>query len=121
MTEVKYGVLAGEPEIIGERCMDGGTCHHKCQQACFRKECCSPLAGAGLNNDWSMPKLESKWPLVKEEDVTFVSERSLVKETEYVLYGYATPSGKLYASSLDALSNGEQSWVKVYVNKEDLK
>lgn len=40
---------------------------------------------------------------------------------EYVLYGYATPSGKLYASSLEALSNGEQSWVKVYVNKEDLK
>lgn len=43
------------------------------------------------------------------------------KHPEYVLYGYATPSGKLYASSLDALQNGEQSWVKVYVNKEDLK
>lgn len=41
--------------------------------------------------------------------------------TEYVLYGYATPSGKLYASGMDAVANGEQSWVKVYVNKEDLK
>lgn len=43
------------------------------------------------------------------------------KQPEYVLYGYATPSGELYASGIDALSNGEQSWVKVYVNKEDLK
>ncbi len=43
------------------------------------------------------------------------------EEAEYVLYGYATPSGKLYASSLDALQNGEQSWVKVYVKEEDLK
>lgn len=42
-------------------------------------------------------------------------------DKEYVLYGYATPSGKLYASSLDALQNGEQLWVEVYVNKEDLK
>lgn len=43
------------------------------------------------------------------------------KQPEYVLYGYATPSGKLYASGMDAIQAGEQSWVKVYVNKEDLK
>ena len=43
------------------------------------------------------------------------------KEGEFALYGYATPSGKLYASSFEALQNCEQSWVKVYVNKEDLK
>lgn len=42
-------------------------------------------------------------------------------DNEYVLYGYATPSGKLYASGMDALASGEQSWYKVYVNKEDLK
>lgn len=42
-------------------------------------------------------------------------------DKEYVLYGYATPSGKLYASGMSAIANGEQSWVKVYVNKEDLK
>ena len=41
--------------------------------------------------------------------------------TDFTLYGYATPSGKLYASSFEALQNCEQSWVKVYVNKEDLK
>ena len=40
---------------------------------------------------------------------------------EYVLYGYGTPSGKLYASGMDALQAGEQRWFKVYVNKEDLK
>lgn len=43
------------------------------------------------------------------------------EQPEYVLYGYATSSGKLYASGMDAIANGEQSWVKVYVNKEDLK
>lgn len=41
--------------------------------------------------------------------------------TDFTLYGYATPSGKLYASGMDAVQAGEQSWVKVYVNKEDLK
>lgn len=43
------------------------------------------------------------------------------KSSDFTLYGYATPSGKLYASGMDAIANGEQSWVKVYVNKEDLK
>jgi hypothetical protein len=49
--------------------------------------------------------------------------RLLFDETdkEYALYGYVTPSGKLYASGMLAVANGEQSWVKVYVNKEDLK
>lgn len=40
---------------------------------------------------------------------------------EFALYGYATPSWKLYASGMLAAANGEQSWVKVYVNKGDLK
>lgn len=41
--------------------------------------------------------------------------------TEFALYGYATPSGKIYGSAMDAVANGEQSYVKVYVNKGDLK
>lgn len=40
---------------------------------------------------------------------------------QFDLYGYATPSGKIHASGMDAVQAGEQSWVKVYVNKEDLK
>lgn len=55
------------------------------------------------------------------EDCNEVDCGELQKKVEYVLYGYATPSGKLYASGMDAIANGEQSWVKVYVNKEDLK
>lgn len=51
----KFGVLAGEPEVLGERCSDGGTCHHRCESTCFRKDCCVPLSGAGLNDDWSIP------------------------------------------------------------------
>ena len=42
------------------------------------------------------------------------------KQDEYVLYGYATPSEKLYASTMDAIANGEQRFVKVYIKKEDI-
>jgi hypothetical protein len=57
------------------------------------------------------------------EPCTWLSKQleSNQKQDHFALYGYATPSGKLYASSLEALQNCEQSWVKVYVNKEDLK
>ena len=48
-------------------------------------------------------------------------EKAPNTEPEFTLYGYATPSVKLYASAFEALQNGEQSLVKVYVNKEDLK
>lgn len=52
----KFGILAGEPEIIGERCRDGGACHHECTQTCFRRLNCGALTGSGLNPDWSEPK-----------------------------------------------------------------
>lgn len=53
--QAKFGILAGEPEIIGERCADGGKCHHKCQDECSRRKSCVPLSGSGLANDWSVP------------------------------------------------------------------
>lgn len=34
------------PEKLGETCMDGGTCHHDCEDKCFRRECCEPLTKA---------------------------------------------------------------------------
>lgn len=48
----KFGILAGEPEILGERCADGGKCHHMCDSECFRKDGCVPLSGSGLTDDW---------------------------------------------------------------------
>lgn len=39
------------------------------------------------------------------------------KSSDFTLYGYATPSGKLYASSLEALQAGEQKWFKVYIRE----
>jgi hypothetical protein len=54
-TPPQCGIRAGEPEILGERCADGATCHHNCGQACFRKGSCLPLTLSGLNNDWSIP------------------------------------------------------------------
>lgn len=32
-------------EYLGAECIDGGTCHHKCENRCFRRECCAPLSG----------------------------------------------------------------------------
>lgn len=56
VTTPRWGILAGEPEIVGSRCADGGTCHHDCTDVCFRN--CPgfvPLSGSGLNDDWSIP------------------------------------------------------------------
>lgn len=53
------GVLAGEPEIIGERCADGGKCHHRCTDTCLRRSTCAPLSGSGLRFDWSVPALRA--------------------------------------------------------------
>lgn len=30
-------------EKLGETCIDGGKCHHKCKEKCFRREHCSPF------------------------------------------------------------------------------
>lgn len=34
-------------------CRDGGVCHHNCQKACFREECCEPLTLSNLNLNWT--------------------------------------------------------------------
>jgi len=34
-----------ETEILGQSCIDGGTCHHGCEDRCFRRESCGPLSG----------------------------------------------------------------------------
>ena len=47
-------VCSSWPEKLGETCMDGGTCHHDCEDKCFRRECCEPLTKAmneGLTMD----------------------------------------------------------------------
>lgn len=57
------GILAGEDEIVGERCLDGGACHHLCGRLqpgtmhCARRHelRCAPLAASGLADDWSVP------------------------------------------------------------------
>lgn len=51
----KIGILAGQPEIVGTRCMDGSTCHESCKSECFRKANCHPLTSSGLAPDWSLP------------------------------------------------------------------
>jgi hypothetical protein len=34
-------------------CPDGGTCHHECQgRDCFRVDCCEPLSGVYVDDEW---------------------------------------------------------------------
>lgn len=35
----------GGDVTLGLRCIDGGKCHHQCETACFRRQCCAPLSG----------------------------------------------------------------------------
>lgn len=58
ITTPTCGVLAGETEVIGERCADGGKCHHECAVSCFRRIACVPLTSSGLNDDWQTPAQE---------------------------------------------------------------
>lgn len=60
MSQPTCGILVGEEQIIGERCADGGKCHHHCDTRCFRKECCVPLSASGLADDWAAPSIELK-------------------------------------------------------------
>ena len=60
----------------------------------------------------------------KVRELMFLKQdyEEVTKELDkFVLYGYVAPSGKLYDSQLHAVQNGEQSLIKVYVKKEDLK
>ena len=53
-------------EMLGETCIDGGKCHHKCADRCFRRECCAPFS------DYSGPwKYEQTQPQVEQEPDAF--------------------------------------------------
>lgn len=47
------GVLLGEYPIFGERCPDGGKCHHGCVTSCTRQDGCVPLSGSQLSDTWT--------------------------------------------------------------------
>ena len=56
MKKAAQEALAAErpTEILGEQCIDGGKCHHQCENKCFRRECCEPFSG--YVGPWSYPK-----------------------------------------------------------------
>lgn len=65
MTEPTCGILAGEQEIVGERCADGGKCHHNCLSKCWRRDSCLPLGASGLQDDWTTPTTGRRpWPFM---------------------------------------------------------
>lgn len=73
------GKQAAEPvEKLGERCIDGGTCHHKCKDKCFRRECCSPLSGHA--GPWAYPA-PTHQPLTIPRDV--VEAAQLMQDGDY--------------------------------------
>lgn len=54
-------------------CPDGGTCHHQCQAACFRVQCCGPLSGVYPRNTWPPEVVQAHGglrPLAKGDRVT---------------------------------------------------
>ncbi len=66
--------LAEQPqqvEMLGETCIDGGKCHHKCTDRCFRRECCAPFS------DYSGPwKYEQTQPQAKQEPVAEIQVKN---------------------------------------------
>lgn len=43
---------AAERTVLGSTCPDGGTCHHRCLQRCFRVATCEPLSGVFAGDRW---------------------------------------------------------------------
>lgn len=46
-------------ELLGETCLDGGKCHHRCEQRCFRRECCSPFST--YSGPWAYEHPGTEW------------------------------------------------------------
>lgn len=43
----------GDGEVLGERCIDGGVCHHDCKTRCFRRVCCGHFSD--YTGPWAYP------------------------------------------------------------------
>lgn len=54
-------------EVIGERCIDGGKCHHRCESKCFRRECCGPLSG--YTGPWKYEEMPAQEPVAWRDHV----------------------------------------------------
>ena len=49
---------ADTTEVLGERCIDGGKCHHHCTDRCFRREACVPFSD--YSGPWAYPDAARK-------------------------------------------------------------
>lgn len=77
-------------EILGQRCADGGKCHHSCTQRCFRRECCSPFSD--YQGPWAYPAQTGKddtldsdpttgpMPVQMQEETALAWMRAMTKE-----------------------------------------
>ena len=56
--------LAEQPqpvEMLGETCIDGGKCHHKCTELCFRRKCCAPFSDYSGPWNYDQPQPQIDW------------------------------------------------------------
>lgn len=93
------GILAGEPEIIGERCADGATCHHRCAAGCWRRTSCAPLSGSGLLPDWSPvgPSLSGIRDAAGDRfEVPIAWLSGPAQDEQVAQWQYQAPDGKWY-------------------------
>ena len=51
--------LADYMPLVGDRCWDGGKCHHWCESECWRRDFCAPLAQRDFFVDWIIAGGES--------------------------------------------------------------
>jgi len=54
-------------EVLGSRCIDGGSCHHECKEKCFRRECCEPLSGYAGPWKYPTPSAQSEGERLADE------------------------------------------------------
>lgn len=66
-------------EVLGERCIDGGKCHHGCNLRCFRRECCEPFSD--YQGPWKYESADlTPDPLEGMRGMTADDAEALIKE-----------------------------------------
>lgn len=63
-----------------KRCPDGGRCHHTCDTACFRVQCCAPLSNVYPNDRWPDDVKLAHGGSTEKPKLTEQSARDLLSE-----------------------------------------
>lgn len=103
-------------EILGETCIDGGKCHHKCADQCFRRQCCEPFSDYTGPWGYDAPQPASAQPVAVPDGYVLVPVTPTKAMTDamraFVRGGWSDtehgrrPMSALYADMLSASQKG---------------